>query len=117
MTGLMAGAISTGDGQAGFPIPWKSCRIMGFGYACDVGGTASGPTGLMINRVRNESDSEMLSTTLTLAHDAGTVSAETRTTFQNNQLQRGDIVRIDADAVTTNLAGVAWWVELHIDQR
>ena len=116
-SGLIAGAVSAGDGKAGFSIPWASARLMGFGYSADVGGTASGPTGLMLNRVRDETDAELLTGTLTLAHDASPVSVETRTTFQNNQLQRGDIVRIDADAVTTSLAGVAWWAEVQIDQR
>lgn len=113
-TGWITGTISTGDGQGGFPIPWGDCYLTGFGFSLDVGGSSSGSTDLMLNRVRDETDAELLTGTLDIEHDATTVYSETETTFQNNQLQRGDIVRVDVDAIPTSPAGLAWWVEVHI---
>lgn len=115
ITGFISGAVSTGDDQGGFSIPWTAAHLVNFGYSADVGGTAGGPTGVQLNRVRNESDTELMASTLTLAHDASPVNSETDA-FQNNDLQKGDIVRLDVDAAATNLAGLFWWAEVHVEQ-
>lgn len=119
-SGLVSGSLSTGDGQGAFLVPFAEGRVIGAGFALDVGGTADGPTTVMINRVRDESDTEVLSAVMSIAHDATTVSTQVgeddlaSTPFL---IQQGDIVRIDVDGASTGAAGLAWFVVVHIDKE
>lgn len=108
------GSPSAADGQFGIVVPVKHAHVAYFGYAMDVGGS-SGTNSVQLNRVRDETDTELLSATLDIENDATTVSAETMNTFQNNQLNRGDIVRGDVDELAGSGGGLAWTIILHVD--
>lgn len=106
---------SSGDGADGIVVGVSNAHLSLVGYAMDVGGT-DGTTSLQVNRVRDESDTELLSSTLDIANDASTVSNFTNSTFQNNALVQGDILRLDLDSLATGGSGFAWYIEIHVDQ-
>ena len=116
MTGNVVGSLSTGDGQIAFVVPVAHAHITAIVWALDDGGSSSGSTGLMVNRVRAESDTEMISAQNDIAHDATTLYATIRSTLlrtSDGDLVYGDIVRIDIDEVPTTAAGLAVALILH----
>ena len=115
MNGNVVGSLSTGDGQIAFVVPVANAHITAIVWALDDGGSSSGSTGLMINRVRAESDTELISAQNDIAHDATTLYATIRTTLQNNDLVYGDIVRVDIDEVPTTAGGLAVALILHVE--
>ena len=115
MNGNVVGSLSTGDGQIAFVVPVAHAHITAIVWALDDGGGTSGSTGLMINRVRAESDTEMISAQNDIANDATTLYATIRTTLQNNDLIYGDIVRVDIDEVPTTAGGLAVALILHVE--
>jgi hypothetical protein len=115
MSGNVVGTLSTGDGQILFPVPVGVAHIAAIVWGLDAGGGTSGSTGLMINRVRAETDVEMTSAASEIANDASTLYATIRGTLQNNILVLGDIVRVDVDEVPTGAAGLAVALILHVD--
>ena len=116
--GYLAGVQTTGDGKDGFCVPFTAARLVNFGFGADVGGSAN-TTSVRLNRVRDESDTGLLAATLDLAHDASRVHSEVERAFTSaaDDLQQGDLVRVDLDAIATGVAGVGWWVELEITEE
>ncbi len=115
MTGNVVGSLSTGDGQICFVVPVAHAHIVAVVWGLDDGGSSSGSTGLMINRVRAESDTAMSSAQVDIDHDATTLYSTIRTTLQNNDLIYGDIVRVDIDEVPTTAAGLSVSLILHVE--
>ncbi len=117
--GYISGTLTSGDGQDGFCVPWQSARLVGFIITLDAGGSTSGSTSVMVNRVRAEADKEMFSSVLSVAHNASDLFAEKTHADMASQvsLVRGDLVRVDIDAIPggSDSAGLGWTAIFHID--
>ena len=112
---IFAGYVTTptaADSMDGFVCPFTQARLTHFVYAMDVLGS-SGTTSVQLNRVRDETDAELLAATLDIANDA-TDGWNDQDSFQNNYLEKGDLVRVDVDSLATSALGLGWSCELHI---
>lgn len=94
------GNISTGDGKDWDAIVGRHERLIG-AFATLVGlGTTSGDTSVQIARVRAGSAVDLISATIDIAYNATTYFTEAdRENLQNQELRKGDHLRLDIDSV------------------
>jgi hypothetical protein len=106
------------DGVVLLVVPVAEATIERIEWSVDEAGSGGDGTSIMVNRVRAESDTEMLSAVSTIAHDATVTKATIDSTLQNNDLVYGDIVRIDLNviSVSTDATGLAIAVVLNVER-
>lgn len=114
-------ALTVVDGLLSFIVPVSQAHITAIVWGLDVAGTTSGSTSINVRKVRNATDTDMVSAVSSIAYNATTLSAEIKSTLQNNNpgaLVFGDIVRIDCGVIPggSDSAGLAVTLILHIDE-
>lgn len=113
------GNISTGDGQDWDAIVGKHERLIGV-IATLVGlGTTSGDTSIMIQRIRAGSGVDLLTASIDIAYDATVYFTEAdREKMQNQELRKGDHLRLDVDSVpgSGNATDLVVKIITHIDE-
>ena len=101
--------LTVADGKILMGVPFDKGYLVAFKWGLDDAGGTSGGTSIMLNRVRAETDAEVLAANSTIAHDTTAGYAEV-TSFQNNSFQLGDILRVDVAAIPGGSDSNGMWV-------
>lgn len=101
---------STGDSKAFFRIPEEmdGLTLQDVAAACSTAGN-SGTTSIQLRRVRGGVSADMLSTPLTIdANETDSSTAATAAVIDaaNDDVQTGDQIHIDLDAISTGSLGI-----------
>lgn len=108
---VIPGAVDVADGQAAWTAPCK-CKLLHVSAGLETLGGSSGTTDIM---VRNDTDTlDMLSAVMTIAYNADPVVCEgsMHGTAANTELDDGDVVEIDIDAICGGGAETGLFVNL-----